>query len=284
MKKLWIFILFIPLTACGTDGADYIVNKTAFCTGFRELDIECFGTRYSFCTEFEKSTFCEYVEKNEPVCRNENDILLSGRIVEYYDNGKIKRDFVVKNGLPDGEFKSYYPNKKLAATYTFKDGKLDGVSKKYYESGQLLAETTFRNNKQDGIQKFYLESGRLINERKYVNGEKAKMEQKAIREQRTECEKRVNRCELEPTKGCRAHKSGIVFSIAKDGLVMKDGNDLWFLYTDKDYVEGRHISSVMNTLGYFEYVGTYEYKTVVGSVNRINAYKTTQIPTCLSLL
>ena len=92
MKKLLLFILFIPLTACSTDNADYIVNKTAFCSGVDE-------------------------NKSKIVCKDSKDNVISGRVVEYYDNGRIKRDFFVKDGVLDGEYKAYYDNKRNYKIY-----------------------------------------------------------------------------------------------------------------------------------------------------------------------
>ena len=357
MKKLLLFILFIPLTACGTDNADYIVNKTAFCSSVDENK-----------SAYETKIVCKDVENN----------VISGRIVEYYDNGRIKRDFIVKDGVLDGEYKAYYDNKKLAVIQIFKqgvlhgmqkdfymngklalegvakdgkrngiyktyhesgkqeterlyengvlngvqkdfyesgklrlvtmykNGKQDGEAKNYYESGQLRTEMIFKNDKPDGIRMDYDENGDLINEEKYKDGKRAtlRLRGEEARKFYQKCLNRVHYCGKDVhEKGCRTKMSGEVYDIGRDGVVVKYVDDeyimwgvhdiktvYWFLYTDKKYAQGDEISSgTWLTCGkdvgnYFEYVGTYQYKTVDGGTNRLHAYKETQIPICYDLI
>ncbi len=81
-----------------------------------------------------------------------------------------------------------------------------------------------------------------------------------------------------PQKGCWRTGSGFVYSFAKNGVIVDRGyrpEALWFLYTKKKYTQGEAIGLYRGPFPIFEYVGTYEYKTTEGAINRIRAYKET---------
>ena len=51
----------------------------------------------------------------------------------------------------------------------------------------------------------------------------------------------------------------------------------FFVYTNKDYINDSYISEKI----YYEYVGKYEYETVMGDLRRVHAYKETNVPVCI---
>lgn len=50
----------------------------------------------------------------------------SGSYVLYYDNGNIKVDATIVNGLPNGEMKLFYPSGKIQEIRSYSYGEKDG--------------------------------------------------------------------------------------------------------------------------------------------------------------
>jgi len=76
-------------------------------------------------------------------------------------------------------------------------------------------------------------------------------------------------------KGCRLpFLRGTVSDIASKGVLI--GNNHMFIYTNKQYVNGQRVDPEH----YYEYAGTYEYRTTTGGTNRVDAFKETNIPLC----
>lgn len=137
MRKLSLLALSTILFACESNKPDYILNKTAFCSGI--------GSE----------------KQEEVICKDSNSNLVSGRIIEYFDDGKIHRNFVVKAGKRNGYQKVYYENGLLRLEADYKDGKEDGLAKWYSENGKLMAEAHYKDGKLNGSHKEYYENGKL---------------------------------------------------------------------------------------------------------------------------
>ena len=227
---------------------------------------------------------------------------LDGVVKDYYENGKLNLEWNYKDGKPDGLVKKYYENGKLMGEVLFKAGKeippkkvyfyyengkleqllenenvnskkLTGIVKDYYENGKLKHEGRYKDDKREGIHRFYDKDGNIKEEVQYKNGE--------VFDEEKECMERVRYCHNnEYKKGCRTKLSGKVISVSKDGVTLRAENAMgwnWFLYTTKKYARGDKIDGTK----YFEYVGTHEYITTEGGLDRLHAYKETNIPvTC----
>ena len=225
-----------------------------------------------------------------------------GLIKRYYENGKLMVEGEYKAGKPNGIVKKYYENGKLMQESSFKAGKeiaprkyyfyyesgklkqqlenekidsdkLTGIVRDYYENGTMKHEGRYKDGKEDGIHRFYDEDGNMKGEVKYKKGE--------VFDEEKECRQRIRYCDNnEYIKGCRTILSGKVTSVSKDGVTLRAENAFgyyWFLYTNKKYARG----DKMDGTKYFEYVGTHEYITTDGALDRLHAYKETNIPvTC----
>ena len=66
---------------------------------------------------------------------------------EYYANGKLAREILLKDGLINGEVKDYYENGKIRSTATFINGDIDGIVKEYNQAGKVIKETLYKNGK-----------------------------------------------------------------------------------------------------------------------------------------
>ena len=69
-------------------------------------------------------------------CFCQNDPL-NGLKKEYYPNGKIMREYTLKDGKVDGSYKFYDELGRLVSDQYYKDGEPNGVLKTFYPSGQL---------------------------------------------------------------------------------------------------------------------------------------------------
>lgn len=76
---------------------------------------------------------------NNELTQKEDDPL-NGPKKEYYPNGKIMREYTLKDGKIEGSYKFYNLLGKLVSDQYFKDGQPNGYLKTYYENGQLKSE------------------------------------------------------------------------------------------------------------------------------------------------
>ena len=83
---------------------------------------------------------------------------------EYYENGQLKKESCYKNGKLNALCKQYYENGQLELEYTLNEGKIHGLCKKYYENGQLEFEYNIKDDKKEGLCKEYYENGQLKSE------------------------------------------------------------------------------------------------------------------------
>ena len=93
-------------------------------------------------------------------------------IIEYYDDGKIKRAYSVdENGKFDGPYERYHENGQLWEKCTCKDGKYDGPYERYYDNGQLGKKCTYKDGKEDGPYEEYHKNGQLKEKSTCKDGE-----------------------------------------------------------------------------------------------------------------
>lgn len=117
----------------------------------------------------------------------------TGKILAYYDNGKVSREMHYRYGYLDSSYKEYYysgqllgemyyakeeldgkkteyfSNGSLKSEQVYQLGKLNGVAKEYFENGQIKKVETYLHDIKEGITKKYDKSGKLIIEETYFN-------------------------------------------------------------------------------------------------------------------
>jgi antitoxin component YwqK of YwqJK toxin-antitoxin module len=97
-------------------------------------------------------------------------ILISALIIGYLSNSFVWAGQLPNNGsflqddLLNGPKKEYYPNGKVCKEYTLKDGKIEGVYKFYSTLGKLVSEQYFKDGEPNGFLKTYYENGQLKSE------------------------------------------------------------------------------------------------------------------------
>ena len=78
---------------------------------------------------------------------------------EYHENGLLKMEGPIVDGVRNGEWVSYFPDGKVQSTGTYKDGLRVGKAKVYYENGNLWMDGYYANDHQCGEWIFYDEQG-----------------------------------------------------------------------------------------------------------------------------
>jgi antitoxin component YwqK of YwqJK toxin-antitoxin module len=109
------------------------------------------------------------INPHEKLTQKEDDSL-NGPKKEYYPNGKIMREYSMKNGQIDGSYKFYNTLGKLVSDQFYKDGVPDGYLKTYYENGQVKAEMNMKGPNISGPSSEYYEDGTLRKE-SMISGE-----------------------------------------------------------------------------------------------------------------
>ncbi|MFP5041731.1 toxin-antitoxin system YwqK family antitoxin [Parasediminibacterium sp. JCM 36343] len=118
-----------------------------------------------------------YQYKNNP---------FSGIIKELYDNGKVKKQLSVYQGMLHGTYRSYYEDgkpweirsyKNNLSTgkhygfwavsgnrhfeYNYYEEKMEGLQKKWYKSGKPLLFLNYVDDREEGLQQGWRENGKL---------------------------------------------------------------------------------------------------------------------------
>jgi antitoxin component YwqK of YwqJK toxin-antitoxin module len=90
----------------------------------------------------------------------------------FNQKGKKVSEGVLKNKLPEGEWKYYHLDSDQYMTLeNYKKGKLDGVKKVFYKDGTLAEESMYSNGDLNGYYKKYAENGKPLEDSNYKNGE-----------------------------------------------------------------------------------------------------------------
>ena len=136
----------------------------------------------------------EVEKSNELFYKRGDKDPFSGIIVEYFNNGSLKRRYEIKdgrfhgvqnewyangnkeleintkNGLPNGKYHEWYENgQKLICGY-LKAGKEDGSFESWYENGQIIEKIEYDNGKRDGDYNCWYKNGQKKIEAEYKKG------------------------------------------------------------------------------------------------------------------
>ena len=94
-------------------------------------------------------------------------------IMDYDKNHSLIGTCDLKDGKLEGEYKMFYPNGRLKTEFYMQYGKPNGLLRSYDEYGQLEAEKNYKNGFLHGIAKFY-RNGMQVEEIVYENGNEVK--------------------------------------------------------------------------------------------------------------
>lgn len=79
--------------------------------------------------------------------KKDNKSGISGLDTSYYEDGTLRHEAVLKNGIIEGVSKSYYPNGSLKQELNYKNGEEERFDISYNENGQLLFDSLWSGNK-----------------------------------------------------------------------------------------------------------------------------------------
>ena len=91
----------------------------------------------------------------------------TGDYREYYENGTLKLEIQIKDGVPEGAYVVYFENRKPKEIRSYKEGKLHGLWRSYDISGQLISEAEYKNDRKHGTWRIWDEKGVLVDEKRY---------------------------------------------------------------------------------------------------------------------
>lgn len=79
---------------------------------------------------------------------------------KYYENGKIERWVVYKDGVEEGPYEVFHESGGLKLKGHFKNGKEDGVFTRYYDNGNLSSEYVMEQGEYKNEIKCFMENGK----------------------------------------------------------------------------------------------------------------------------
>ena len=82
----------------------------------------------------------------------------------YYEDGSIKTEASIRNGLLDGPSVMYFQNGLKMSEANYKNGLLNGLSISYYENGETKASASYRKGVLHGKSSKWKKNGTLIKE------------------------------------------------------------------------------------------------------------------------
>jgi antitoxin component YwqK of YwqJK toxin-antitoxin module/tetratricopeptide (TPR) repeat protein len=92
------------------------------------------------------------------------------KLVAYFPNGKVSREYAMDKGLLQGDLKEYSPTGNLSYQGNYIDGEAMGKRTIYYASGKVYSEQDFLYDVEHGAQVTYWENGNKRLEIPYVLG------------------------------------------------------------------------------------------------------------------
>ena len=99
-------------------------------------------------------------------------MLYTGTHTEYYENGNVKIEMNIKNGLKDGTVTTYFEDGSTKEKSSYKEGLKHGEWVDWNASGTKIALAYFLNDKKDGDWFVWNDKGFLLYEMHYKKGKK----------------------------------------------------------------------------------------------------------------
>lgn len=100
-----------------------------------------------------------FAEESGTICTGKPE----GITKDYYENGKLKTEWMCEDGNLSGITKLYYENGELEKSSNYERNVRQGVTYGYFDSGALKSACNYKDGKLDGMHKIFYEDG-LIKE------------------------------------------------------------------------------------------------------------------------
>ena len=102
----------------------------------------------------------------------DNNTLYNGQYEEFHDNGNLKLEMDITNGLVDGTVKLYNESGIVKEIRTYKEGQMNGKWVTFSADGQKTSEVHYLNGKKHGTWHIWGENGALRYEMQYNKGKR----------------------------------------------------------------------------------------------------------------
>ncbi len=102
-----------------------------------------------------------------------NGMLYTGTHVYRYEEGTVKMEMNVRNGLLDGITRVYFPNGIQQEQRCYQDGEIDSLWITWNEKGVRIGEARYRLGKKEGFWYIWDDNGTKRYEMFYKDGSKA---------------------------------------------------------------------------------------------------------------
>ncbi|MCK5208244.1 MAG: hypothetical protein KAQ79_09495, partial [Cyclobacteriaceae bacterium] len=79
----------------------------------------------------------------------------------YYEDGSIKAEGVLENGIKSGPWYYFYPSGKISSEENYKEDQLDGVIKYFDDQGNLIASENWLNGNQEDSSVYFYPNGQI---------------------------------------------------------------------------------------------------------------------------
>ena len=96
--------------------------------------------------------------------------LISGKIVDFWDNGNFRHRKEYQDGQPHGLSEIFFEHGALWMETPFKNGKRHGVLRTLWKSGLTMMRLTYKDGLSDGVEEVFDEDGSLVSSIVYRNG------------------------------------------------------------------------------------------------------------------
>jgi antitoxin component YwqK of YwqJK toxin-antitoxin module len=93
----------------------------------------------------------------------------NGKFIDYFLNGKIQGEGILKKGVVDGVRIVYYQNGQKNFIRNYKEGVADGYAEQYFQNGNIQQKGTFKNGTDDGLWISYYSTGAVKRQTNFVN-------------------------------------------------------------------------------------------------------------------
>ncbi len=97
------------------------------------------------------------------------DAMLNGPKKEFYPNGVVMREYNLKDGHVEGNYRFYDDSARIVSDQYIKNDLPNGITKTYFKNGQIESITNYKDGLQDGMAKSYFKSGSIKSE-SLING------------------------------------------------------------------------------------------------------------------
>ena len=159
----------------------------------------------------------------------------------YYRNGQLESSTNYKDGIPHGKDIRYYKNGEIEYIYNYKDGRKNGTFVDFYENGQKNKEIIYGEKYEKDyelygiyIEKEYYENGQLKNETEFIAEYEESFDSWTDKERNGKSTSYYENGQLEVSANYKdGERDGDYISYYENGLVSTKS-----LYKMGEYVEG----------------------------------------------